>query len=484
VTATDDPSIPESDSKIDGAPARAYAALDGAPAHAYVALDGAPAHAYARAPKVAVSWGEIMDKITILEIKEKRLTAPEALANVRRELAALMADAGEVYASLALTPLINELKSVNLALWDIEDRIRAKEAANSFDDEFVQLARSVYIRNDARGAIKKRINRITGSEITEEKEYAPYGDANPRRLGHNREQGMTEAERMDPIIQLPIVRRAYAKQIAAMVGVKSPALEAAFAAVPREAFLGAGPWQVMRYSGAYVPTPNDDPVYLYTDALIGIIPERKINNGQPSLHALLLGAAAPARGEHVVHIGTGTGYYTAIMAEMVGPSGRVTGIEYDPQLAARAKSHLAGYPNVTIIAGDGTTASFDMADVIYANAGTTSPAASWLDRLAEGGRLILPLTTDASFGKIEAEKTARRGAVFRIERWGDTYPAKWLSPVAIFPCAGNRDEASEQALAAAFEKGGAPNVERLYRKTEIPDALCWLRGKDWCLAFG
>jgi protein-L-isoaspartate(D-aspartate) O-methyltransferase len=286
---------------------------------------------------------------------------------------------------------------------------------------------------------------------------------------------------MDPERELPIVRRAYAKQIMAMVGVKNPSVESAFAAVPREDFLGPGPWQIFRYNHAYVPTPNNDPVYLYTNELVGIIPERNINNGQPSLHAHLLGAAGLVSGEHVVHVGTGTGYYTAIMAQMVGSAGRVTGIEYDPGLAARAKANLAKYPNVEIIEGDGAAVPFDTANVIYVNAGATAPAPAWLDRLADGGRLILPLTTDAGFGKIDPGKIFSRGAVFRIQRRGEDFDAKWISAVAIFPCAGNRDGFAEKALASALEKGGAQTVTRLYRHAYIPEEHRWLTGDGWCL---
>jgi SAM-dependent methyltransferase len=98
----------------------------------------------------------------------------------------------------------------------------------------------------------------------------------------------------------------------------------------------------------------------------------------------------------VVHIGIGTGYYTAILAHLTRPSGRVTGIEYDGELAARA--NLAKHPNVEILQGDGALVAFDQADVTYVNAGCTRPAESWLDRLAEGGRLILPMTSDQGFG--------------------------------------------------------------------------------------
>jgi len=290
---------------------------------------------------------------------------------------------------------------------------------------------------------------------------------------------------MDREAELDIVRAAYAKQILAAARVASdPRLDAALGAVRREDFLGPGPWPIMRRFRDYVTTPDADPVYLYTDDLVGILPERRINNGQPSLHAHLVHEASPAAGDHVVHIGTGTGYYTAILAHLVGPSGRVTGIEYDSELAARAKANLAPHPNVEIIEGDGTLVSFDQADVIYVNAGCTRPAESWLDRLADGGRLILPMTSDQGFGARSPEQFASAGAVFRIARRGQDYFARWISAVAIFPCAGSRDEVSERALAEAFAKGGWQQVTRLYRCSEIAEERCWLRGSGWCLAYG
>jgi protein-L-isoaspartate(D-aspartate) O-methyltransferase len=289
---------------------------------------------------------------------------------------------------------------------------------------------------------------------------------------------------MDQQGELKIIRAAYAKQILAAAGIVDDArLTAALSATRREDFLGAGPWFVFRGFREYLTTPDADPVYLYTDDLIGIVPERRLNNGQPSLHAHLIHRASPAVGEHVVHIGTGTGYYTAILAHLVGPSGRVTGIEYDSELAARTKANLAPYPNVEILAGDGALVSFDQADVIYVNAGCTRPAESWLDRLADGGRLILPMTSDQGFGAKSRERMASAGAVFRIERRAKDYLAYWISPVAIFPCAGGRDEVSERALAEAFAKGGWQKVTRLYRDPGIPEERCWVRGPRWCLAY-
>jgi protein-L-isoaspartate(D-aspartate) O-methyltransferase len=215
---------------------------------------------------------------------------------------------------------------------------------------------------------------------------------------------------------------------------------------------------------------------------VALVPERNLNNGQPSLHAYLMHQAEPVAGEHVVHVGTGTGYYTAIFAHLVGPSGQVTAIEYDPGLAANARACLAPYPNVTIVEGDGAQVLFDAADVIYVNAGCTRPAARWLDSLADGGRLILPMTSDKGVGG-RAERIERAGAVFRIERRGEAYRASWISPVAIIPCAGNRDETSERALAEAFARGGWEKVTRLYRNQELPEEHCWVRGPDWCLAY-
>jgi protein-L-isoaspartate(D-aspartate) O-methyltransferase len=288
---------------------------------------------------------------------------------------------------------------------------------------------------------------------------------------------------MDRQGELGIIRAAYARQILAAASVDNARLEAAFSAIHREDFLGPGPWPIVRWLRDYVTTPDADPVYLYTNDLVGIVPERHINNGQPSLHAYLMHKASPAEDEHIVHVGTGTGYYTAILAHLAGPSGRVTGIEHDSELATRAKANLAPQPNVEIVEGDGALVAFDEADVIYVNAGCTRPAQSWLDRLADGGRLILPMTSDRGFGANAPERMASAGAVFRIERRGKDYLAYWISPVAIFPCAGSRDEVSESALAEAFTKGGWQQVTRLYRDQEIPEERCWLRGSGWCLAY-
>jgi len=123
--------------------------------------------------KVEVSTGELVDKVTILEIKLERITDPRKLDNVRREydlLTEALAGAGIARESAEF----RELKGINVELWEIEDRIRVKERSGEFDAEFVQLARSVYLANDRRSEAKRRINLATGSSLIEEKQHVDY----------------------------------------------------------------------------------------------------------------------------------------------------------------------------------------------------------------------------------------------------------------------------------------------------------------------
>ncbi|HKE45327.1 MAG TPA: DUF6165 family protein [Steroidobacteraceae bacterium] len=124
---------------------------------------------------VPISPGELLDKITILRIKLQRMSDPAKLANVRHELALLDATWGEsAHVSIDLSAEVQALEAVNARLWDIEDDIRDHEARHAFDARFIELARAVYINNDERAAIKKRINSRLGSKIVEEKSYKDY----------------------------------------------------------------------------------------------------------------------------------------------------------------------------------------------------------------------------------------------------------------------------------------------------------------------
>lgn len=123
-------------------------------------------------PRVPISWGELLDKISILEIKVARLPTAQARANADKELAMLRDIAAPALAQIA--PLAAQLKSLNEALWDIEDKIRDHERAGDFGEDFIALARSVYQTNDRRGAVKRQINLVLGSALIEEKGYKPY----------------------------------------------------------------------------------------------------------------------------------------------------------------------------------------------------------------------------------------------------------------------------------------------------------------------
>ena len=123
---------------------------------------------------VPISPGELLDKITILRIKSQRMTDSKKLANVRHELELLEQTWRECGAATDIAAEETALQEINEKLWDIEEGKRAKEAAQSFDPEFIQLARAVYLKNDERAAIKKRINEKLGSKIVEEKSYKDY----------------------------------------------------------------------------------------------------------------------------------------------------------------------------------------------------------------------------------------------------------------------------------------------------------------------
>lgn len=125
-------------------------------------------------PHAPVSWGELLDKITILELKVERLGGKDARANAAKELELLRQVAAPVMADATPAALFARLKQVNQDLWDIEDRIRDHEREGDFGPGFVELARSVYRRNDERGAIKREISLALGSALVEEKSYKPY----------------------------------------------------------------------------------------------------------------------------------------------------------------------------------------------------------------------------------------------------------------------------------------------------------------------
>lgn len=191
--------------------------------------------------------------------------------------------------------------------------------------------------------------------------------------------------------KLDHARELYARLMGAASRSGNPRLERAFELVPREAFLPPGPWHIYSsYGGRYIETPSADPIHLYQNVLVAIDASKRINNGEPQLHAAWIGAVDPHPGETVSHIGAGNGYYTAILSVMITPGGQVHAYEYEPQLASAAKANLQPFEGVEVITGDATALPLPPSDVIYVNAGLSAPPIQWMEALKPGGRMAFP----------------------------------------------------------------------------------------------
>lgn len=283
------------------------------------------------------------------------------------------------------------------------------------------------------------------------------------------------------VSDLDVLRQYYAEELRVESNLRSEALVRAFAEVPREHFLGPGPWQIVNpwfdvTASFYRTTPDANPRHLYHNVLVAIDAERHLNNGQPGFLAFLIDALELQEGEHVVHIGCGTGYYTAIIAEVVGPKGHVTAIEIDPELASRARSNLSYLSDVQVVAGDGGDLDPGPTDAIFINAGATHPRAIWLDSLRLGGRLLVPLTVteDADGGG--------GGRVLKVTRQLRGFTACFISGVGIFSCVGGRDPELNRRLKEAFDRRDWKSVQSVRREQHEPDDTCWLHGEGFCLS--
>jgi protein-L-isoaspartate(D-aspartate) O-methyltransferase len=185
-------------------------------------------------------------------------------------------------------------------------------------------------------------------------------------------------------------------------------------------------------------------------------------------------AVAPRSGESVLHIGCGVGYYSAVFAEIVGPSGRVVAFEIDPNLAARAKQLLAKWPQVRVEAADGGE-PHGPHDVVYVNAGATHARPEWLSSLSAGGRILLPLTVRVP------PFPHGIGFVLRAERRDPDWPARIVSPVGIFDCAGARDEDAELQLRNLLALGASAKIGLLSTAAHTRGDACLLHVEGFCL---
>lgn len=266
-------------------------------------------------------------------------------------------------------------------------------------------------------------------------------------------------------------RKFYAAYVTASVGVGDPRIVRAFATVPREAFLGPGPWHVL-VDGGYIVTPSADPALVYQDIVVGLAPERGINNGEPSLHARMLAAVAPKEGDRVLQVGCGSGYYTALLAELVGASGRVIAMEIEPDMARWAMRTLADRPTVEVICRSGIVPPLPESDIVYVSAGASEPVAAWRDALSPRGRLLFPLTPGRNFG-----------AMLLVVPTADpeVYGARFITRAGFIPCVGAQSEATASRLRHAFETTRWSDVRSLHVGS-TPDDTCWFADDGWWLS--
>jgi protein-L-isoaspartate(D-aspartate) O-methyltransferase len=272
-------------------------------------------------------------------------------------------------------------------------------------------------------------------------------------------------------ISIEAARQCYAEELRFVTHMRSDPLFAAFANVPRERFVGPGPWRVLGEEG-YWRTESTDPRDVYHNVLIALDEGKGINNGQPSLWALHLDRLGVLAGDHVLHLGCGTGYYTAILAELAGAHGRVTAIDIDQGVAERARIALAPWSQVTVLRADGSSGPFEPADLIVVSAGATHPLPAWFAALKRGGKLMFPLTPDIGAGAMAY--LTRKSEV--------TFEARLMFGVQFIPFSGARDRDVSRQLAHALSGDQGAAVRSLRCDAHDKEETCWLHGEGWCFS--
>ena len=193
--------------------------------------------------------------------------------------------------------------------------------------------------------------------------------------------------------------------------------------------------------------------------------------GSPACTQPCLAALSPAAGEMGIHVGAGTGYYSAIPAKLVGSEGRIAAYEIEPALAEQAKRNLASLSQVGVESRSGATGPLPQADFIYVNAGATHPAEPWLDALKAGGRLLFPLTPSEGVG----------GMLLLRKVTEDTFEARLVCAAMFIPCVGVRDDGVASALSEAF-RSTSIWAAASFRRRSSPDNSCCFAAETWWLS--
>jgi protein-L-isoaspartate(D-aspartate) O-methyltransferase len=291
-------------------------------------------------------------------------------------------------------------------------------------------------------------------------------------------------------------RRWYAQDLRLRAPVRRhTAIAEAFAAVPRERFLGPGPWRLLpdRHPDNGLMTPDDDPGWLYHDVLVTIDQTRGLYNGLPSLWARSFDHVDWRRQKRVMQVGSGTGYYAAVLAEIVGPNGRVIAVECDDDLAAKARDNLRPWAQVEVVHGDGRTHD-PRRGRRHHRFRRLDPPRSHLARSPDpGGELLMPLTGENWFGFLLRVTRCRDHdaslIVLPAARDENRFDAEAVGGVGIFPCSGGRDEKAAKRLQDALAEPRAGSwhsavpIEALHRGEPGPEAMdkVWYCGPDFWL---
>jgi protein-L-isoaspartate(D-aspartate) O-methyltransferase len=211
--------------------------------------------------------------------------------------------------------------------------------------------------------------------------------------------------------------------------------------------------------------------------LISLDRARNLNNGQPSALARWISALDLKAGDRVFHLGCGVGYYTAIIAEVVGAEGEVMACEVDAGLAAQARENLASYANVTVQCGDGAAIDPGVCQATFINAGVTHPHRRWLDRLPQAGRLVLPLTST-----ISGAGAGGSGVMAKIVREQGGLSAQAVSLVGIYSCTSVRDPDLDPLLAKALASRALLKLKSVRVDHHEQTETCVVHGRDLCLS--
>lgn len=283
------------------------------------------------------------------------------------------------------------------------------------------------------------------------------------------------------MMDLATRRRFLAEELQACYNLRTPGLVEALATISREQFLRPGPW-MFQGEGDFATgprqTPDADPTHVCHNVSVAIDLSRRLFNGSPSVVAMAIDALALRSGDRVMHIGSGLGYYTALIARIVGPRGHVCALEVDETLAREAKENLSTEPNVDVHHGNGTEPIEGHLDAMLVNAGLTLPPDAWLDAIVVGGRLVMPVTST-----MPQMGTIGKGLMVAATKTSDgSFDARMLSIVVIYSAVGLRDEGLNEAIGKALMHGPFVALKRLRRDPHEQSPSCWVHGPTVCLS--